>query len=90
MEKRYYEIIGRKEDLDTIEKALRHCEYLGNIGASRNILLRVDGDGSGRIKVFKLDESTVLDENKKPIDNDKYNIEQNLSQGATVGVYDIG
>ena len=53
MEKRYYEIIGRKEDLDTIEKALRHCEYLGNIGASRNILLRVDGDGSGRIKVFK-------------------------------------
>ena len=74
MEKRYYEIIGRKEDLDTIEKALRHCEYLGNIGASRNILLRVDGDGSGRIKVFKLDESTVLDENKKPIDNDKYNI----------------
>ena len=90
MEKRYYEIIGRKEDLDTIEKAVRHCEYLGNIGASRNILLRVDGDGSGRIKVFKLDESTVLDENKKPIDNDKYNIEQNLGQGATVGVYDIG
>ena len=90
MEKRYYEIIGRKEDLDTIEKALRHCEYLGNIGASRNILLRVDGDGSGRIKVFKLDESTVLDENKKPIDNDKYTIEQNLGQGATVGVYDIG
>ena len=35
---------GRQEDIDTILKLLRHIEYLGEVGASRNILVRVDGD----------------------------------------------
>lgn len=82
-ETRTYEISGNSEDLDVLEKALRHCEYLGNIGASRNILLRVDGDGSGRIKVKK-----ATDDGKIDIDNDEYNIEQD--KDAVVGVYDIG
>lgn len=82
-ETRIYEISGNSKDLDTLEKALRHCEYLGDIGASRNILIRVDGDGSGRIKVMK-----IIDGAPVKIDNKHYNIEQNSSIG--VGVYDIG
>lgn len=81
MEKRTYEFFGRPEDLDTLEKLFRHIEYLGNIGASRNLLVRVDGDGYGRIQVMK---------DKHHIDKEKYNTTQNLGQGALVGIYDIG
>lgn len=82
METRNYKFIGRKEDLDTLEKLFSHMEFLGIIGASRNILVRVDGDGVGRIKVRN-------DKNEK-LDNEMYNTEQNLGQGALVAVYDIG
>lgn len=82
MEKRNYTFMGSKEDLDRLEMLFRHIEYLGEVGASRNLLVRVDGDGSGRIK--------VLNSNNGKIDNEKYNIEQNLGQGAIVGIYDIG
>ena len=77
-----FTIYGREEDIDTIRKLLRHIEYLGNVGASRNLLVRVDGDGSGRIK--------VIDENGNRLDNEEYNIKQDLGLGAVVGVYDIG
>lgn len=80
-EKRSYEFYGEIKDLETLEKLFRHIEYLGNIGASRNLLIRVDGDGTGRIKVNK---------NGQKIDNERYNTEQNLGQGALVGIYDIG
>lgn len=85
MEIRIYEIIGKKENLDVLEKALRHIEYLGNVGASRNILIRIDGDGDGRIKVNKV--TTPLIRDCKPIDSEPYNLEQ--SNGAIVGIYDI-
>ena len=75
-------IRGREEDVATILKLLRHMEYLGNVGASRNLLVRVDGDGWGRIR--------VTDENGKKLDNTPYNTKQNLGMGAVVGVYDIG
>lgn len=77
-----FTIYGREEDVDTIRKLLRHIEYLGNVGASRNLLVRVDGDGSGRIK--------VIDESGARLGNEKYNIKQDLGMGAVVGVYDIG
>jgi hypothetical protein len=82
METRVYKFIGREEDLNTLEKLFRHMEYLGAIGASRNLLVRVDGDGSGRIK--------VRNENNEKLDNEKYNTQQNLGQGALVGIYDLG
>lgn len=85
MESRIYEIRGREDDLNILEKALRHIEYLGNIGASRNILIRVDGDGAGRIKVKKV--TRVLVQDSEPIDSEQYNIEQN--ENAIVGIYDI-
>ena len=91
MEERIYKICGRKEDLDSLEKALRHCEYLGNVGASRNILLRVDGDGAGRIKVYKIARGVIYEQS--PIDKEEYNIEQNNQQtfkSDIVGIYDIG
>ena len=81
-EKRTYTITGRKEDLDTLEKALRHIEYLGNIGASRNILIRVDGDGAGRIR--------IEDSNGNGLDDERYNINQSVDTVAVVGTYDIG
>lgn len=77
-----FTIYGREEDVDAIRKLLRHIEYLGNVGASRNLLVRVDGDGSGRIK--------VIDESGARLSNEKYNIKQDLGMGAVVGVYDIG
>ena len=85
-EERKYIITGRKEDLDTLEKALRHCEFLGNVGASRNILIRIDGDGVGRMQIKKINE----DNSVSKIDNDKYNIIQKLDSGSVVGIYDIG
>lgn len=75
-------IRGREEDIDTVLRLLRHMEYLGNVGASRNLLVRVDGDGYGRIH--------VTDENGEKLDNAPYNIKQNLGMGACAGIYDIG
>lgn len=82
METRTYQISGRKEDLDILEKLLYHIEYLGVVGASRNILVRVDGDGTGRIK--------VKDKDGNKLDNSKYNIIQNVEETVLVGTYDIG
>lgn len=82
MEERIYKIRGRKEDLDVLEKLLYHIEYLGVIGASRNILVRVDGDGTGRIK--------VKDKDGNKLGNSKCNITQNVKETVLVGTYDIG
>ena len=74
-------ISGHEVDVNTIITMLRHMEYLGEVGASRNILVRVDGDGCGRIRVYNEDGSRI--------DNNHYNIEQN-TDGPLVAVYDIG
>ena len=89
IDKRTYTFRGRPEDLDKLEKLFRHIEYLGKVGASRNLLVRVDGDGAGRINVEKtgIDWKDVLD--SQPIDKEKYNIDQNNLNGC-VGTYDIG
>lgn len=95
MEERLYKICGRAEDLDKLEKALRHIEFLGDVGASRNILIRVDGDGSGRIKVYKVQRSQfgeIIDDQTK-IDRELYNTKQTNQQTFRkdiVGIYDIG
>ena len=95
MEERLYKICGRAEDLDKLEKALRHIEFLGDVGASRNILIRVDGDGSGRIKVYKVQRSKfgkIVDDQTK-IDRELYNTKQTNQQTFRediVGIYDIG
>lgn len=90
MEERLYKIYGKIENLDKLEKVLRHIEYLGEIGASRNILIRVDGDGFGRIKVHKVLRGMVYEQEK--IDKEKYNIKQTNQQTFKediVGIYDI-
>lgn len=80
-EMRTYHIRGTKQNLDTLEHFLRHAEYLGSIGASRNLLLRIDGDGFGQLQIF--------DVNGEKINREKYNTKQDLGQGALVGIYDI-
>lgn len=82
MSERTVTIRGREEDVATVLKILRHMEYLGDVGASRNIVVRVDGDGYGRIH--------VSDENGEKLDNARYSTEQFYSTGAIVEVYDIG
>lgn len=82
MEKRIYTIYGSKKDLNTLEKLLRHMEFLGNIGASRNLLVRVDGDGFGQIK--------VKNHRGEPLDNEFYNTKQGNDEWHIVGKYDIG
>lgn len=57
-------------------------EYLGDVGASRNIVVRVNGDGEGRIH--------VSDESGEKLDNDRYSTKQFSSMGAVAKVYDIG
>lgn len=74
-------ISGHESDVNTIITMLRHMEYLGEVGASRSILVRVDGDGCGRIHVYNEDGSKI--------DNNHYNIEQNI-EGSLVAIYDIG
>ena len=49
-ETKTYQITGTPEQLRVLEKMFIHMEYLGTIGASRNILLRVDGDGAARMR----------------------------------------
>lgn len=75
-----FKFVGHEKDIETLSKLFRHIEYLGKVGASRNLLIRIDGDGSGRIKVFNEDGTKI--------DNGKYNTKQET--GAIVGVYDIG
>lgn len=75
-------IRGREEDVATVLKLLRHMEYLGEVGASRNIVVRVDGDGYGRIH--------VTDESGEKLDNNRYSTKQIPSTSAIVEVYDIG
>lgn len=75
-------ISGREEDVATVLRLLRHIEYLGNVGASRNLLVWVDGDGCGRIH--------VTDESGEKLDNVHYSTEQIPTMGAVAGVYDIG
>lgn len=81
-ETRTYKITGRKEDLDTLEKVFGHIEYLGKIGASRNILIRIDGDGAGRID--------IKDDNGNKLGNEKYNTNQSIEKTVVVGIYGIG
>lgn len=74
-------ISGREEDVATVLRLLRHMEYLGNVGASRNLLVWVDGDGCGKIH--------VTDERGEKLDNVHYSIEQNLTMRAVAGIYEI-
>ena len=72
---------GRDEDIATLCEFLAHVQYLGSVGASRNLVLRVDGDGSGRMSFSTIDGEGLTSKTK-------YNLEQ--SAHAVVGVYDIG
>ncbi len=71
---------GTKEQLETLEHLFRHVEYLGEVGASRNLLVRVDGDGEARLKVYNEDGFKINEE--------QYSIDQNKLHNCS-GVYDL-
>lgn len=89
-ETKTYQITGTPEQLRVLEKMFIHMEYLGTIGASRNILLRVDGDGAARMR-FKDGDGLYLSDYIK--DERTHNIEQSTIEegkvGCIVGTYDF-
>lgn len=70
------------ELIKALLRLLKHMEYLGNVGVSRNLLVWVDGDGCGQVH--------VTDESGEKLDNVHYSIEQIPTMGAVAGIYDIG
>ena len=80
MIEKIYKFKGTKEQLEVLDNLFRHIEYLGNIGSSRNLLVRVDGDGSARIKVY--------DENDNQLNDKKYSIQQDKLYNCAA-VYDL-
>lgn len=52
-------IYGERPEITEFLELCKKIEYLGNVGASREIPVRVDGDGSGRLRFdygnFKID-----------------------------------
>lgn len=85
-----YQITGTPEQLRVLEKMFIHMEYLGSVGASRNILVRVDGDGAARMK-FQDEDGLFLSDYIK--DEKTKNTEQTVIEGNTVGaivgIYDF-
>jgi hypothetical protein len=83
-ETRVYQITGTPEQLRTLEKVFVHMEFLGDVGATRNILLRIDGDGNARMHFQDADGLYLSDYIK---DEKTHNTEQ--TDGAIVGIYDF-
>ena len=83
-----YRISGTPEQLRVLEKMFIHMEYLGTVGASRNILVQVDGDGGAHLH-FKDEDGLYLSDYIK--DEKTKNTEQSVVEegrvGAIVGRY---
>ena len=77
-----YKISGTPEQLRILEKMFVHMEYLGSVGASRNILVQVDGDGAARLR-FKDEDDLYLSDYIK--DEKVRNTEQTTIEGGKVG-----
>lgn len=85
-----YKIAGTPEQLRTLEKVFIHMEFLGLVGASRNILLRVDGDGGARM-TFQDEDGLFLSDYIKDerTENTEQTVVEGNTVGAIVGVYDF-
>ena len=83
-----YRISGTPEQLRILEKMFIHMEYLGTVGASRNILVQVDGDSGAHLR-FKDEDGLYLSDYIK--DEKTKNTEQTVVEegrvGAIVGRY---
>ncbi len=87
MVSRKYEIMARTEEqLNVLEQLLLHIEYLGNIGASRNLLIRVDGDGSAQISIKDEDGLFLSDYRQLKVENPT---EQETKEMTISGTYDL-
>jgi hypothetical protein len=65
MEKYYINIKveGGKEEISEFLSLCAKIRYLGRIGANRDILLQVDGDGSGQLEFKTMDtEGNLIDQ----------------------------
>lgn len=80
--KRVYQISGTPEQLRVLEKMFVHMEYLGMVGASRNILAQIDGDGAARM-TFQDEDGLFLSDYIK--DERTRNTEQSTVEEGKVG-----
>lgn len=57
LESREYTITGKRYQLNKLEEAFKLMQYLGRIGATRNVRVMIDGDGSAQFKFKDLESS---------------------------------
>lgn len=63
------EFVGSEVDLNQLIHAFRAMEYFGQIGASRDVVLAVDGDGAGQIAVTFPDFKKEVEVSQKAKDS---------------------
>jgi len=70
-------VVGHETEIVELLRFLGAAQYLGNIGASRNLILSVDGDGSGQLRFEVLwgdsEEYKDLPSTKLDTDKDSFN-----------------
>jgi len=66
---RVYNITAKPYQLDLLEEFLSVLQYCGNVGASRELCLSIDGDGAALFKIVRTDSKEKLCEH--PEGNDK-------------------
>lgn len=80
-----YKISGSPEQIRVLEKFLVHMELLGTWGASRNLVLQVDGDGAARMKVKDEDGLFLSDY----IKSDSFTSDQTVERISFSGKYSL-
>lgn len=81
---------GSERNLKVIKDLLEHIQYLGIVGASRNLLVRVDGDGSGQVYIVDKDGEMVDSPEEMGRKMRSVNIDYLPEwQDGVVGVYDL-
>ena len=63
-------VVGNSDEIDDFLELCRAIQYLGSVGASRELRVYVDGDGSGRLSFYAegniLKYKDGIDENSMP------------------------
>jgi hypothetical protein len=68
-------VVGGQEEVIELFKVLYTIQRLGRVGASRDLLVSVDGDGSARLEFFLQENGSLI-----PFDEMYKNIKINLDE----------
>lgn len=75
-----YEIEGKSEHLDTLEKLFSFINYCCEIGASRETRIFIDGDGDLKFNICENGKRLAHEENNNIL-NKSHNIIFDLNEG---------